>query len=276
MESNVRYEIRNEKSGRQAHTKAMNRIASLCLCSWLACAAILAATVEKTPRELIEYIQDAQKLGLKEGEIRQNAVNAGFDKIKVNEAIAIVNYLSANSKPTSDKAMEGTKPVAIGEGYRIGAGDVLQIVVWRETEASVPSVVVRADGKISVPLIREVEAAGMTPAELEASLTTKFGRLIRGADVTVIIKEVNSQKVYLVGAVKKEGPVPLQSSMTVLQAINAGGGLNDFAKKKKIYILRSENGKQLRLPFDYQAVIKGERAEQNVAVRPDDTIVVPQ
>jgi polysaccharide export outer membrane protein len=91
----------------------------------------------------------------------------------------------------------------------------------------------------------------------------------------VVPKEIVSQKVFILGAVRKEGPVPIQSAMTVLQALNAAGGLTDYAKKKKIYILRTENGKQQRLPFDYQAVIRGERPEQNILVRPEDTIVVP-
>ncbi len=117
---------------------------------------------------------------------------------------------------------------------------------------------------------------GLTPTELEKILTAKLSQLIRGADVTVVVKEIRSKKVYLVGAVKKEGPIPLLSSMTVLQVLSEAGGLSEYAKKKKIYVLRTENGKQVRLPFDYAAAIKGEHVEQNIQVQPDDTIVVPQ
>lgn len=134
---------------------------------------------------------------------------------------------------------------------------------------------VRTDGKISVPLIKEVDAAGLTPTELEKVLAEKLAKFVREVDVTVIPKEIVSQKVYLLGAVKKEGPVVLQSSMTVLQALNSAGGLTEYAKRKKIYILRNENGKQIRLPFDYEAVIKGEHPEQNILVQAEDTIVVP-
>jgi len=160
-------------------------------------------------------------------------------------------------------------------GYRIGAGDVLQIVVWKEPDASVPSVVVRADGKISVPLVKDVEVLGMTPAEAETLLSAKLSQFIHGADVTVVPKEIHSQKIYLLGAVKKEGPVILRSSMTVLQAIMEGGGLTEFAKPKKIYILRKENGQSVRLRFNYNAVIKGEKMEQNIVLLPEDVVVVP-
>jgi polysaccharide export outer membrane protein len=160
-------------------------------------------------------------------------------------------------------------------GYRIGAGDVLQVLVWKEPEASVASVVVRADGMISVPLVKEVPVIGLTLPEAEKMLAERFAHYIHGPDVTIIAKEIHSKRIYLVGAIKKEGVIPLQSSMTVLQAITEAGGLTEYAKPKKIYVLRNEGGKQLCLPFDYQAVIKGQHIEQNIAVRPDDTIVVP-
>jgi polysaccharide export outer membrane protein len=160
-------------------------------------------------------------------------------------------------------------------GYRIGAGDVLQIVVWKEPDASVPSVVVRADGKISVPLIKDVEVLGMTPAEAETMLASKLSQFIHGADVTVVPKEIHSQKIYLLGAVKKEGPVILRSSMTVLQAIMEAGGLTEYAKPNKIYILRNESGQTVRLRFNYNTVIKGERMEQNITLLPEDVVVVP-
>jgi polysaccharide export outer membrane protein len=166
------------------------------------------------------------------------------------------------------------KPVS-SNGYRIGPGDTLQIVVYKEADASVPSVVVRPDGKITLPLVKELVVAGLTPSELEKLLAERLVRFIRDADVTVIPTEIVSQRVYLVGAVRKEGPLPLLSSMTVLQALNAAGGLNEYAKKRKIYVLRTEHGKQVRLPFDYAAVIRGEHTEQNIELHLDDTIVVP-
>jgi polysaccharide export outer membrane protein len=152
----------------------------------------------------------------------------------------------------------------------------LQVVVWKEPDASVPAAVVRVDGKISMPLIAEVDAAGVTPAELEKTLVTSLSKFINHPVVTVIVAAVNSRKVYVVGGVRKEGPILLARPMTVLQAINEAGGLADYARKKKIYVLRNENGRQLKLPFDYEAVTRGERLEQNIALLPDDTIIVPQ
>jgi polysaccharide export outer membrane protein len=167
------------------------------------------------------------------------------------------------------------KDPRVPAGYRIGAGDVLQIVVWKEPDASVPSVVVRADGKISVPLVKEVDVLGMTPAEAETMLAAKLAQFIHGADVTVVPKEIHSQKVYLLGGVRKQGPLILAAPTTVLQAITEAGGLTDEAKPKKIYILRKENGQQVRYPFNYNAVIKGERMEQNIILHPEDIIVIP-
>jgi polysaccharide biosynthesis/export protein len=239
---------------------------------------VFAADVQTTMRELVQYIQEARKLGLKNNQILQNAQTAGWDKQMIDEAFTVVRYLDAGAQQPEpeERAPQAISKLLVPDGYRIGAGDVLQIVVWKEPDASVPSTIVRADGKISIPLIKEVDVMGLTPSELEKMLTERISKLIHGADVTVIVKEVNSRKVYLLGGLKKEGPVPLPASMTVLQAINGAGGLTEYAKRKKIYILRSENGQQLRLPFDYQAVIRGERMEQNILLRPDDTIVVPQ
>jgi polysaccharide export outer membrane protein len=161
------------------------------------------------------------------------------------------------------------------EGYRIGAGDVLQIVVWREPDASLPDTVVRSDGKISVPLIGEVVAAGLTPEQLKDSLVEKFSHYINNPVVSVHPRQINSRKVYVLGKVKKEGPIPLIRPMTVLQALDEAGGLAEWANKKKIYVLRKDNGKQVKLPFDYRAVIKGQQLEQNITLLPDDTIIVP-
>ena len=160
--------------------------------------------------------------------------------------------------------------------YVIGPGDVLAINVWKEPEASLQSVVVRPDGFISMPMVKEVEAAGLSPMELEKELAVKFARFFREADISVIVKEVHSEKVYLIGAVKKEGPITVRGPLTVLQAVAEAGGLTDYAKRSKIYILRRDNGKEVRLPFDYSSVIQGKRSEQNIILRPGDTVVVPQ
>jgi len=160
--------------------------------------------------------------------------------------------------------------------YRIGASDVLEINVWNEPQASVAGVVVRPDGKISLPLLKDISVVGLTPMELQQVLTGKLDKLIHGADITVVVKEIRSKKIYLVGQIGKPGPMLLTSdNTTVLQAMTEAGGPTPFAKKSKIYILRIENGKKVKLPFNYSAVLKGEHLDQNIALRPDDTIVVP-
>jgi polysaccharide biosynthesis/export protein len=164
---------------------------------------------------------------------------------------------------------------AITPEYQIGEGDLLQISVWGEPSASVPSVVVRPDGKISMPLLKDVPVAGLTPAEVETLITTRLADIIKSANVTVIVAQINSKKIYLLGAVKKEGPVSYTYRMTVMQALSEAGGLTDYAKRKKIYVMRAQNAKEVRLPFDYDAVVKGEHMEMNVALLPGDTVVVP-
>jgi polysaccharide export outer membrane protein len=184
---------------------------------------------------------------------------------------------NAKEKPATSVAGGSTAGLASApEDYRIGVDDILQITVWKEPEASVPTIAVRPDGKISLPFVKEVVAAGRTPLELEADLTAKFKPFLRGAEVTVLVREIRSKKVYIIGAVGKPGAIGWNSSLTVLQALAEGGGITEYAKKKKIYILRKAGGRQVRLTFNYEAVIKGEKMEQNITLLPEDTIVVPQ
>jgi polysaccharide export outer membrane protein len=163
----------------------------------------------------------------------------------------------------------------VPDDYEIGAGDVLSITVWKEPDATVPRVAVRPDGKISVPLIKEIAVAGLTPSQAEKMIAQKLSALIVGADVTVVVNEIHSKKIYVTGRVKKEGPIPMNYPMTLMQALSEAGGLTDYAKRKKIYVLRHENGREYRLPFDYDAALRGERMELNIPLRPGDTIVVP-
>jgi polysaccharide biosynthesis/export protein len=246
---------------------------SLVLCAFVGCVLPCHAATAKSSKELLDYIQEARKLGLSDDAIQKQALSAGWDQLAIDQAWSIVR------QPGNEKQTLGPlprTPESLSPGYRIGAGDVIQIVVWKESEASVPEATVRADGKISMPLIREVEAAGLSIAEFEKSLEEKLGKFIVDPAVTVVARHINSKKVYMVGAVKNEGPIALNRPLTVLQALNEAGGVTDYAKKKKIYILRNEAGHQVKLPFDYQAVLRGERLEQNRMLLPDDTVVVPQ
>lgn len=247
----------------------MVKVWNVALLLAVASAVNAAVAAGQTPKELVVYIQDAKKLGLPDDQIRRNAAEAGWDARIIDEAFA------QSARPETSRQPQNAQPGS-PSGQRIGAGDVLQIAVWKEPDASVPAVTVRADGKISVPLIKEVEIAGLTPAEAEQMLTEKLSRYIHGANVTVIVTQVHSRKVYLVGGVKMVAPIDMKSDITVLQAITQAGGLTDYAKRRQIYVLRTENGKQVKLPFNYDAVIKGEKMDQNILLSPNDIIVVPQ
>jgi polysaccharide export outer membrane protein len=159
--------------------------------------------------------------------------------------------------------------------YVIGNDDVLAINVWKEPDIT-RSLPVRSDGKISLPLIGEVQAAGSTPTKLEEEIASRLKNFIAEPDVTVIVQQVNSQKFNVLGQVNKPGSYPLANSATVLDAIAIAGGFRDFAKKKSIYVLRENgDGSRTRIPFKYNEVVKGDGRAVNVRLAPHDTIVVP-
>jgi polysaccharide export outer membrane protein len=177
----------------------------------------------------------------------------------------------------SDSAVKQSQPVAHGvpDDYEIGAGDVLHVNVWGEPTASVNGTVVRTDGKISLPLIHDIKVIGLTPAQAEKGIAEQLGRFLNNPDVAVIIGGINSKKIYVTGQVKKEGTIPFTYRMTVMQAISEAGGLTPYAKRKKIYVLRSEDGRSFNLPFDYDAVLQGKRMEMNIPLKPGDQLIVP-
>jgi polysaccharide export outer membrane protein len=159
--------------------------------------------------------------------------------------------------------------------YIIGNSDVLAITVWKEPEIS-RSIPVRPDGKISLPLVGELQATGRTPLQLEQEISGKLKSYITNPDVTVIVQQINSEKFNVLGRVAKPGSYPLTASTTVLDALATAGGFMDFAKQKGVYILRrSPGGSQTRLNFNYKDVIKGKHLEQNVRLEPGDTVIVP-
>lgn len=172
----------------------------------------------------------------------------------------------------ADKPQSEPASVA-GPDYIIGADDTLHISVWKEPELT-ESLPVRPDGKISMPLLNDVVAAGLTPTKLAASITDRLKKYIADPHVTVVVTAMNSQKIYVLGEVLHPGTTLLQPNMTVLQAL-ASSGFTPFANTKGIYILRNENGKQQKIPVHYRALIKGEAMDQNLILKPGDTIVVP-
>jgi len=178
---------------------------------------------------------------------------------------------NAANTTTPNPKNAGVRP----ESYIIGAEDQLAIYVWKEPDMS-KSVPVRPDGMISLPLIGEIKAAGYSPVQLQDVLADSMKKYISEPQVTVVVEKVASLSFNIVGEVQKPGYYPLTRRMTVLDAISLAGGFKDFAKTKKIYVLRSgANGAQQRLPFNYKQVIKGENSTQNIDLQPRDTIVVP-
>ena len=151
--------------------------------------------------------------------------------------------------------------------------DILQIVFWREKELS-GDVVVRPDGRISLPLLNDVVAAGRTPEELRATLLTEASRYFGNPNPTVVVKEIRSRKVFIIGAVEKPGPYIVTSPTTVLQLIAMAGGLKEYADKKNIVVMRTENGKQAGYVVDYSAILKRQNLEQNFMLEPGDTVLV--
>ena len=172
-------------------------------------------------------------------------------------------------------ANELAKNVATQDpSYVIGSQDMLDISVWREPDFS-RTVPVRPDGKISLPLLNDMQAAGLTPSQLAAELTKSLNKFVTNPQVTIIVTQINSQRFYVLGEAARPGAYSLIPEMTILQALSNAGGFTTYANSKKIYLLRQENGKQQKLLFNYKDVIAGKRTEQNIVLKNGDTIVVP-
>src|ERR1700686_1447448 len=181
--------------------------------------------------------------------------------------------ISPSDKTASDKTTATAASTSqAGPEYVIGPEDALHIAVWREADltASLP---VRPDGEISLPLMDDVQAAGLTPKQLADSITENLKKYVADPRVTVVVTAINSKRIFINGEVLYPGPMPMLPSMTVMQALSSAG-LNQFAKIKGIYVLRTENGKQQKLPVNYKRLLKGE-IEQNYPLQPGDPIVVP-
>jgi polysaccharide export outer membrane protein len=188
------------------------------------------------------------------------------------QAVKPVLTPAPEAPPPVQAAVPAASPEVDGS-YIIGPEDVLQVTVWKETTLS-GTFPVRPDGMISMVLLGDVKAAGLTPTQLSATLTADYKKYIQDPLVTVLVQQVNSQRIYLVGEVGKVGPVPLTPGMTPLQAIASAGGLTPYAHKNRIYILRGPQGKQEKIPFNYKAALRGDTT-QNVTLEPSDTVVVP-
>jgi polysaccharide export outer membrane protein len=163
---------------------------------------------------------------------------------------------------------------AVPPSYVIGAEDVLQVMFWRDADMS-GEVIVRPDGKISLPLLNDVQAAGLTPEQLRARITEMARNYVDTPNATVVVKAINSRKVFVMGAIEKPGTYPIAGGMTVLQLIATAGGLKEFANGDEIRIIRRVDGTDVRLEFNYGRVLSGKNLKQNIELKPNDTVVVP-
>lgn len=179
-----------------------------------------------------------------------------------------------NNAPADEEGKPSVIAATTDPSYVIGPEDVLDINVWKEPDMT-RLVPVRPDGKISLPLINDVQAAGSTPQQLASTVTEKLRKFMTAPQVTVIVTAINSQRVFVVGEVLRAGAFPLIPGMTVLQALASAGGFTTFADVKKIHVMRLVDGKHKELPFNYREVLKGDNPDQNIKLEPGDTVVVP-
>lgn len=188
---------------------------------------------------------------------------------------------AATPAPAIPTPMTATAPavtaaagVSVAPDYVIGSDDVLSVVFWRDKELTA-DVTVRPDGNISIPLINDVHAAGLTPAQLKDRIAEEAKKYIEDPSVTVVVKDIKSRKVFITGEVRKPGPYLLTGGMSVLQLISIAGGLADYAKPDKISIVRTEAGKPQSFKFNYKEVLEGKKLTQNIELKPGDTVIVP-
>jgi len=180
----------------------------------------------------------------------------------------------AAATPAPPPSVTAAPGVTIPSEYVIGADDVLSIIFWRDKDLTT-DVAVRPDGKISLPLLNDVAASGLTPAQLKDRIVDESKKYVEDPNVTVVVKQINSRKVFITGEVRKPGPYPLTGPTTVLQLLSIAGGLGDYAKSDKITIVRNENGKPTSFRFNYKEVINQKKLSQNIELKPGDTIIVP-
>jgi len=190
-------------------------------------------------------------------------------------AVPTTGTPGTSATETSDQSSAPARTTRPDDTFIIGNDDVLSINVWKEPDLT-KQLPVRSDGKISLPLIGDIQAAGRTPSQLEQDIADRLKSYITDPQVVVIVQEIHSLKFNILGEVTKPGSYPLTVGTTIVDAIAIAGGFKDFAKKKGIYVLRQGlSGSQLRFEFNYQDFIKGKDTKQNIQLKPHDTVVVP-
>ena len=184
---------------------------------------------------------------------------------------------AAGQSPGSSASpvVSAARSVPLPSDYVIGVEDRLGVVFWREQDKALTTdVVVRPDGKISVPMLNDIPAAGLTPEQLAAAVQQAAGKYIRDAVATVIVREIHSRKVFVIGEVSKPGPVDLGSEMNVMQVLAAAGGFLEHAKRGDVVVVRKVNDREQRFKFNYKDVVRGKNVEQNIRLLPGDTVLV--
>jgi polysaccharide export outer membrane protein len=202
-------------------------------------------------------------------------------------ALAMLGVVAAGPAASSVVSAQATSPQAAAAqpagpqasfappaDYVVGAGDVLSVVFWREPDLS-GEVTVRPDGKITVPLLKDIMAAGLAPADLEKVLQESAKRFIQDPNATVVVRQIHSRNVFITGNVARAGSYPLNTPTTVLQLIAVAGGLLEYADAGGVLIMRSDGGKSTSFKFNYKEVSKGRSLAQNIQLRPGDTVIVP-
>ena len=181
---------------------------------------------------------------------------------------------SASQKLEPTPQVKNSDSTVADAEYKIGPQDVVRIDVWKEPDIT-RTIPVRPDGKISLPLLNDVQASGLTALQLSNAIREGLTKYLNNPQVTVTVTDINSRRVYITGEVTRAGALPLLPRMTILQALSSSGGFTQFAKRKNIYVLRNEDGKQVKHPFNYVEVVKGKNEDQNILLLPGDVIVVP-
>lgn len=209
------------------------------------------------------------------------SIRCGVAILGLGMAMAVGAQAQAPAPAPATQPQNAAAPAAprandpeVPPGYLIGTDDVLSIVFWKDKDMSADAQV-RPDGKIALPLINEITAAGLTPEQLREKLTEESKKYMEDANITVVVRQINSRKVFITGEVNKPGPYPLTASTSVMQLIAMAGGLREYANSKKIVIMRTEKGRPTSLSFNYRDVTSGKNLQQNVELKPGDTVVVP-
>lgn len=184
--------------------------------------------------------------------------------IALSTLLSLILFIPVNAQSSEDT-----------NEYKIGVGDQLEIVTWKETDLSRDEIVVRLDGKISFPLLNDVQAAGLSPVQLKKNIEAKLKAFVANPSVTVTITNAASQRFYILGEVANTGEYPLVKDLTVLQAFALAGGFTEWASKKEIILFRRENGKEEVIQINYKDIVKEKNFKQNVLIKADDTIIVP-